>query len=105
MNALSIGNTLMALAPFLIGGLLVGTVLIGVLFQPKAKARIVRWLFLPLYFCLSAGLLAYLLFAPGVERTASNFLISGGGMALAIWFFLRGRKADSKSHPEMGTSE
>ena len=98
-------DTLMTLAPLLLAGVLVGTVLVGVLLRPATKARIVRWLFVPLYFCFSAGLLAYLLFAPGAERTAFNFLISGGGMALAIWFFLRGRKASSKLLPEMGTSE
>lgn len=105
MSSLSVDTRLMALLPLLLAGLLVGTALIGSLLPPMAKGWIVRWLFLPLNFCLSAGMLAHLLFARDAERTFFNFLIASGGMALSIWLFLRGRKANSKLLPEMGTSE
>lgn len=57
MSSLSVDTRLMALLPLLLAGLLVGTALIGSLLPPMAKGWIVRWLFLPLNFCLSAGML------------------------------------------------
>jgi hypothetical protein len=105
MNAFPFDDdTLMTLLPILLAGLLVGAGVAGALLPSSLRAWIVRWVFLPLYFFASAGMLAYLLLAPGAERSVLNFLVAGGGTTLAVWTFLRGRKAKAKSHPEMGTS-
>ncbi len=100
-----VGSLLLTCSPLILAALLVGFGLSGTLMPPRAKTWIVRRVSRPLAvaLCIAIAVFQVLL----LTRKPDDFIawMVLAFMAWTLWSYLRGRKADSKLLPEMGTSE
>jgi hypothetical protein len=98
-------DLLMTLMPFILAALLVGLGLSGTFMPPRAKVWVARWISRPLGLALFAAIAAFQVFLLIRKPDDPIAWMVLAFVAWVLWSYLRGRKANSKLLPEMGTSE
>ena len=100
-----IGSVLLVCLPLILAALLVGAGLAGSFMPPRAKAWMARRVARPLGLVLCVAIAAFQVFLLIHKPDDYIAWMVLAFMAWTLWSYLRGRKADSKLLPEMGTSE
>jgi uncharacterized membrane protein YczE len=100
-----VGAILLVCLPLILAALLVGLGLSGTFIPLRAKAWMMRWVWRPLGLALCAAGASLQVFR--LTRDPDDFIAWTilAFVAWTLWAYLRGRKAKSKTLPEMGTSE
>ena len=95
----------MMLLPLILAALLVALGVSGTFISPRAKSWLARRVSRPLGLVLCVAIAAYQVFL--LIRKPDDFIawMILAFMAWILWSYVRGRKANSKTLPEMGTSE